>query len=125
MKITPKRKQILETINNSAMPLSAGQIHELLGQKPNLATVYRTLNFLEANNLINGFSLFSSDKGTVRYYFRNQNPHLHFLFCRECHGFTPYHDCFFAENKKDIERKYKYKIQTHVLYFSGLCDNCA
>jgi Fur family transcriptional regulator, ferric uptake regulator len=125
VKLTPKRKQIMEVINSSDLPISAQQIHKCMPEGSlNLATIYRTLVFLETNHLIEAFSLFSGSKGTVRYYFRVQNPHLHFLFCQECQLFTPYHDCSFQKNRTSIEEKYQYQIHSHVLYFSGVCRDC-
>ena len=123
--LTPKRRLVLDLIESSAHPLSSQEIHVLKEGSLNLATVYRTLIYLEKNNLIEAFSLFTETQGTVRYYFRKDHPHLHFFFCTSCYSFTPFHDCTFSHQaREDIEAKYEYQIDTHVLYFTGICREC-
>jgi len=123
--LTPKRRLVLDIIESSVRPLSSQEIHMLREESLNLATVYRTLTYLEKNNLIEAFSLFSESRGTVRYYFRRNHPHLHFFFCRSCQSFTPFHDCTFSqEAREEIEAKYQHKIESHVLYFTGICRAC-
>ncbi|MBW1635606.1 MAG: transcriptional repressor [Deltaproteobacteria bacterium] len=123
--LTPKRRLVLDVIESSAHPLSSQEIYLLKEGSLNLATVYRTLTYLEKNNLIEAFSLFSESVGTVRYYFRRNHPHLHFFFCKSCHSFTPYHDCTFSQQaREEIEKKYEHQIDSHVLYFTGICREC-
>lgn len=122
---TPKRQLVLEIIESSDCPLSSQEIFARRKGEINLATVYRSVNYLEKQNLIEGFSLFSESKGSVRFYFRKRRPHLHFFFCGRCHSFTPFHDCIFSrQSRAEIEEKYQHKIQSHVLYFTGLCRDC-
>ena len=123
--LTPKRQLVLDIIESSDQPLSSQDIFSLKEEDLNLATVYRTLNYLEKNNLIEAFSLFSESRGTVRFYFRKSSPHLHFFFCQRCHHFTPFRDCSFSQKaQEEIEAKYQHKIQSHVLYFTGICRAC-
>jgi len=109
--LTPKRQIVFDIIESATLPLSSQEIFAMKREYFNLATVYRTLNYLEKKNLIEAFSLFAESKGTVRFYFRKSHPHLHFFFCRRCQSFTPFHDCLFSEKtQKGIEAKYKHNV---------------
>jgi len=123
--LTPKRQVVLDVIESSDYPLSSQEIFAMREEHLNLATVYRTLNYLEKNNLIEAFSLFSEPRGTIRFYFRKSHPHLHFFFCNKCQTFTPFRDCVLSQNTREkIEAKYQHEILSHVLYFTGICRDC-
>jgi Fur family transcriptional regulator, ferric uptake regulator len=123
-KLTKKRQVVLDTIDQSQLPITAQDIFASLQSQMDLATVYRTLTYLEQARLIEGFAMNSNSQGAMRYYYRLEHPHRHFLYCEECNQFTPFEDCVLASSKKKIEKKYKYKINTHVLYFTGVCGEC-
>lgn len=119
------RQQILAIVSQSPVPLSAHQVYGAFGGSTvDLATIYRGLEFLEETSRLTSFSLRCSRAGTVRYFHTDDDAHLHFFHCVACHRFFPYHDCIIAEAVTAIEQKYKYSIHSHVLYFTGICNEC-
>ncbi|MGA2142038.1 MAG: transcriptional repressor [Brevinematales bacterium] len=121
---TSIRKELLDIINNSENPISAAEIFEKYGKKADLSTVYRAIKYLEAEDIIEGFSIFCSTHENMRYYFGAGENHTHFLHCENCHQFRRIDKCFIENIQADIENKYNYKIRHHTLYFTGLCENC-
>ncbi|MBN1410034.1 MAG: transcriptional repressor [Spirochaetales bacterium] len=123
-KLTKKRQRILSIINGSSVPLSAGDVHALLKKAVNLATIYRGLHYLELQHRIEGFTILCTREGAVRYYFKKENPHLHFIHCEVCHTFSPFRGCLREKLMNKIASELDYSIHSHVLYLTGVCGSC-
>jgi Fur family transcriptional regulator, ferric uptake regulator len=121
--LTRHRSTILGIITESDIPLNAKDVHERAAPI-NLATIYRALGFLEANNYVSGFTLMCEDEGIIRYYFKETGHHAHFLHCEKCHSFFPYTSCTISHSIRKIERQYDFSIHSHILYFLGVCGSC-
>ncbi len=118
------RKEILDILNKSTNPLSAGEIDELYGKKVDLSTIYRALKYLESQQLIEGFSIQCSTEENMRYYYATNDRHIHFIHCENCHQFIRLDECFIENYVHSIEEKYHYRILHHSLYFTGICEKC-
>lgn len=129
------RKTVLELVKASSVPLSAGTIYEqLVSQKKltcNLASVYRTLKYLELEHLAMSFILYCEAHGTERYYYANTHIHTHWFHCRVCHQFfdigsavTENNHCIIDSTAETIQTLYGFSVEQHSLVFTGICKNC-
>lgn len=117
------REAILSLFCKSKKPLSCQDIQKYLKQKSisaNKTTVYRELDFLKNQKLIEEFQL---DDGVRRYEISSK--HHHHVVCTKCKKI----DC--VELKQElrsqeiqIEKNNKFKIISHSLEFYGLCHKC-
>ena len=122
--MTKKRETLLKMLNESPIPLNAGQIHERLAGELDLATVYRGLKYLEDEEFLDSFLFNCLDRGTERYYTAKGDHHRHFLHCQDCHRFFVMDFCPLEESLGGIEEKYGFKISEHVLTIKGICREC-
>jgi len=117
------REAILNLFCKSKKPFSCQDIQKHLKQKnisANKTTVYRELDFLKKQKLIEEFQL---DDGVRRYEISSK--HHHHVVCAKCKKI----DC--VELKQElrsqeiqIEKNNKFKIISHSLEFYGLCHKC-
>ena len=119
MKLSKLRESILKTVNEAEKPLNAKSILDKIDEEPNFSSVYRGLEFLEKNNLISSVS-FSG----VRFYFSSKNRNGHFIFCKNCQEVIQFDKCGVSSLEERLAEKYKFTIESHILYFEGYCDVC-
>ena len=123
--VTENRYKVLEVIGNNTYPLSAGDVFQTLKRNSsiNKATVYRILDLLVKNGLLDRLSSF----GRASYYGLAPNdhhrPHPHF-FCKICGRV----DCLTPDSLEiDISQLWKTfpgeieKVETRVI---GICKDC-
>lgn len=133
--MTKIRKTVLELVAASPVPLSAGTIYEqLVSQKKltcNLASVYRTLKYLDLEQLTGSFILYCEAHGTERYYFANRQVHTHWFHCKVCHRFfdvgnaiTENNHCIVDTTVAIIQTLYGFTVEHHNLVFTGTCRDC-
>lgn len=123
--MTDKRKEILSSISHTDVPLTASDIHRKYSEHMDLATVYRGLHYLEDRELIFSFHFICRQRGGERYYFRIKETHVHFFHCLGCHNFIPIKECALGDLEKELESRYKIKIEQHILHFTGYCTDCS
>ena len=117
IKLTKNRKKVLNVIKSLKKPSTAKVIQEMLLEKPDLSTIYRTLEFLTKNNIINSVSF----NGKSFYYFGNDG---HFIVCKECEEIMTFNECVGKNITNKIEDRFGYKLTNHILYFQGYCSKC-
>lgn len=118
-KLTMFRTEVKRVIDEAEKPLNVITIFRNMTRRPNLSTVYRSLDFLEKWGHIQSIPFF----GGSRYYFSTQKHH-HFLMCKECHEFHEFDHCTAEKMQSELEDEFKYAITEHILYFKGVCRNC-
>ncbi len=118
-KLTLFRTEVKRIIDEAEKPLNAKTIFRNMTHRPNLSTVYRSLDFLEKRGHIQSIPFF----GESRYYFNTHNHH-HFLMCMECHDIHEFDHCTAEKMQRELEDEFKYAITEHILYFKGVCKNC-
>ncbi|MGQ9474246.1 MAG: Fur family transcriptional regulator [Candidatus Caldatribacteriaceae bacterium] len=130
-KITPSREAIVELLQESGKHLSAEEIYIYLKEKQKevgIATVYRNLELLSQMGIVHRVN-FGDGK---EHYEIAQIPtlHHHHLVCTSCGKVIDYQDFqqeenFFVERLgRALEKKYEFLVQSHQLYFYGLCKEC-
>jgi Fur family transcriptional regulator, ferric uptake regulator len=122
-RMTPQRQTIIELLASAAERLDAEALYQLARQQDhaiNLATVYRTLNTLEAAGLIR--EQYISPEHERKYYTLAAETY-HFT-CRKCHRVI----AFTSDVLDDL--KDRLKTDLHVTAFNvclcvdGLCADC-
>ncbi len=122
-KLTKQRQVILEAIENSQGHMTADEIHSKLkeqGDSVGIATIYRNLNVLYEDHLINRVRHpefgFIYDKNTYKHY------HLH---CVQCNKIEDVDLKFPDSIKKEVESALNCKVLEHELTFEGICSDCS
>ncbi len=128
---TVPRQAILDVFMQNKGHLTADEVFmHLKNSNPGIgmATVYRNLEFLCQQGLLNRFQ-FNADRA---HYELNddERPHHHHIICRECGKVIDY--SHFVERElrlmkdleKELSQKHDFDIETHDLSFVGLCKKC-
>ncbi len=122
---TSHRLKVLEIIGNNNSPLSAREIYNTLNRTDeiNRVTVYRILELLVGNGLIDRIS---SGERSFRYGLapnENHEPHAHF-YCTECGNL----ECLNPESLRldmdPIQRTFPGKVRNVHIRLDGLCETC-
>ncbi|MEN3186680.1 MAG: transcriptional repressor [Atribacterota bacterium] len=130
-RITPSRKAIVEVLEEQRKHLSAEEIYSYLRakhQKVGIATVYRNLELLSRMGIVHRVN-FGDGK---EHYEIAKIPalHHHHLVCTVCGRVIDYQDFRKEENEfveglgRMLEEKYNFLVQSHQLYFYGVCKDC-
>ena len=122
---TANRLSVLEIIGNSPHPLSAQEIIERLNrtQGVNRVTVYRNLDLLVENRLVERIS--AGDR-SFRYGLApniNHKPHSHF-YCTECGEMECLKPEFVHLDVESLERTFLGLIERVEVRFDGICEDC-
>lgn len=125
MKYTEQRAIILQILLNLDDHLSAEDVHEIVKKKyPNqnigIATVYRTLNFLEEVKLISSISFGTEGKK----YEGNTNEHHDHLICTSCGKIVEFFDEEIEKKQELIAINNGFEITDHSMQIYGICENC-
>lgn len=116
---TPARLAILSILKEKNRPLDVLEIFELVKNKADLATVYRTLEVFYDSGLA---SKVEFREGKYRYELKKN--HHHHLICTGCGRVEEVEGDFLKKMEDNIFRSKKFKVQSHSLEFFGLCANC-
>ena len=126
MKYTEQRAIILQILINLDDHLNAEEVHAIIKEKyPNqnigIATIYRTLNFLEEVELISSISFGKDGK---KYESNNKNQHHDHLICTSCGKIVEFLDDEIEKRQEDVALKNGFKITDHTMQIYGICDTC-
>jgi Fe2+ or Zn2+ uptake regulation protein len=122
-RITQARAAILDLFENTDRPIEAKAIHTMLakiGIRVNVTTVYREIEFLLKENIIEKVPL----KDTELHYEMKGRPHHHHLMWTECGKIE---DLTLESEKNLLDEAHsvsKYQIRRHSIAFFGKCPNC-
>lgn len=122
-KVTPVRKALVEVLLTSSSPLSIIEILQILKQRdlnPNKTTVYREIEFLKKQDVLQEVEL---GDGKKRY--EISQIHHHHIVCLNCGLIkdVPMEKDLNLEEAKVI-KKMGFKPVGHSLEFFGLCHKC-
>jgi Fur family ferric uptake transcriptional regulator len=119
---TRSQERILNLLKTIKQGISAQDIYvELrnLNQSMGLATVYRSLEALKLEGLVQMRTLAN---GEALYSLVQQDKHH--LTCLQCGASIPIHQCPVHELEEQLQSTHKFKVFYHTLEFFGLCDQC-
>src|SRR3989344_424207 len=122
-RITNVRKALVELLEKSKMPLSADELGKSLEAKKlkvNKSTVYRELDFLKGNNIVQEVEF-----GDKKKRYEISAKHHHHVVCLECKSVQDVDlQSDLDEAERKIARQKGFKIINHSLEFFGLCASC-
>jgi Fe2+ or Zn2+ uptake regulation protein len=125
-RITRQREAIIGLVLHSKAPLSVKIIRKMLAEKQiksDKATVYRNLELLTSENIINNIS-----KDDPISKFESSKDHHHHLICTNCnrveHIETETIEAEIRKQEKVLSGKYKFTFTGHSLNLYGHCGKC-
>ena len=102
-------------------PFTAAEVHDRLpAGECDLVTVYRTLESMEAIDLVRRCDF---GDGSYRYEFNHAEHHHHHIVCRACRSVQVLEVCV-AESLERIARQKGYAQVSHALEVFGICPAC-
>ena len=119
---TRSQERILNLLQNLKQGISAQNIYvELrkINQNMGLATVYRSLDALKLEGLVQVRTLAN---GEAVYSLIKQDKHH--LTCLQCGVSIPIHQCPVHELENQLQTSHQFKVFYHTLEFFGLCNQC-
>lgn len=122
LKLTKQRKEILDLIQASAGHMTADQIHSKLKEHNvsiGIATVYRNLNVLYEEHLINRVR--HPELGYI--YDKNVHDHYHFR-CVRCNRIEDVDLEYQDKLHEIVENELGCKVERHDINFEGICSEC-
>ncbi|CAN5373159.1 transcriptional repressor [soil metagenome] len=121
-RVTPQRQLILDAIYESGGHTTPEEIYERVHAKApavNLATIYRTVDFLRELRLITEMHY----GGKTYYEIAGEAPHHH-LVCRCCGHIEQIDHATVVGLFTRIEHEQQFKVETDHLALVGVCSNC-
>lgn len=130
VKLTKKRKQILQVLLNAAKPLSAYDVVEIYNQNSEQAmqamSAYRILDFLVEEKLAHKLNLANQYIACAHISCSHPHLELHFLICRQCKKVKEIElPVSLMQQLKDSVAKSGFQFKNSQLELDCLCDQCA
>jgi Fur family ferric uptake transcriptional regulator len=125
IRITPQRSVILETVSHLGGHPSATEVYrEAARRLPGLnpATVYRTLDSLQAAGLVDAMA---GAGGRARFALRDLSHPHHHLVCVDCGGELELDAGWITDLARQVRRRKGFRLHTHHLTLTGQCRECA
>ncbi len=123
VRVTPIRRAILSVLAAFVEPLRAEDVHARLATpKPDLVTVYRTLELFSTLGLVRPVR-FHED--SARYELSDAvRQHHHHHVCVSCGKITDVPTCIFDGIPERVEKEARVTVTGHMLELFGLCTGC-
>jgi len=126
IRMTEQRRAILSVIETAKKHLDAGQIlrkAQRLNASVDRSTVYRTLELLKRQRMVDELDLMHMD-GEGHYYERKlARDHIH-MACLRCGKITEFVSEIFDSLKQQLERDCRFTIVVARLEVGGYCSQC-
>lgn len=119
---TRSQEKVLQLLISLNRAISAQDLYlELrkVKQEMGLATVYRSLEALKLDGVVNVRTLASGE--SLYSYVTRDNHHL---TCVNCGDSIPFTECPVHDLEQRLEHSYNFKIYYHTLEFFGMCKKC-
>lgn len=125
LKYTKQRELILETLFENRNHYTPEDLYILIKQKhPNLnigiATIYRTLSFLEESKIVSSISFGADGK---KYELLSSEHHDH-LVCIKCGEIIEFQDEIIENQQELVAKKFNFKMTDHTMKIVGICQKC-
>ncbi len=125
VRLTQQRRQVLEIVASSHIPLGAYEILERLdGAKKRKApiTVYRALDFLMEQGLVHRLA---SLNAFIACFHESVDHTAQFFICRECHTVAELHSARVTHALRKDAKAAGFRMDEQTVEVSGLCSHCA
>lgn len=124
LRYTPQREEIWNELLSSEEHRDAEEIFFTLikrGIKVSRATVYRTIDVLVSNNVIEKLDI---GDGKARFEYNNKFVHHDHLICTSCGKIIEFHDKGIEKIQNNIAKEHGFKLRYHNHQLYGLCGDC-
>ena len=124
LSITPQRRAIVETFQETDGHFSADEFHELVKKKmPELgaATTYRTLKLLVESGLADSFD---PGRGMALYERKYGRAHHDHLICVQCGKKIEIYDFDIELQQIETAIKHGFELTRHRMLLYGVCPDC-
>ncbi|MCK4904034.1 MAG: transcriptional repressor [Candidatus Marinimicrobia bacterium] len=124
LRYTKQRQEIWNELRSSDEHRDAEEIFFTLrkrGFKISRATVYRTIDVLVKNNLIDKLDI---GDGRSRFEYNDKYLHHDHLICTSCGKIIEFHNDKIEELQTKIAKQYNFKIFHHSHQLFGICKDC-
>jgi Fur family ferric uptake transcriptional regulator len=122
-RITPQREMIIEALTGGDQHMTADDILGRVQRRTsamNMATIYRTLDFLVQEGFISRVDLGGE---RIIYTTHHHGPHIH-LVCRQCGTVIEADHHALDTIAQQIQEQYGFCADLHHLALPGLCARC-
>jgi Fur family transcriptional regulator, ferric uptake regulator len=122
VKRTRNQEKILQLLKTTQKSLSAQEIYIELrkrSQSIGLATVYRSLEALKLDGMVQVRTLVSGES-----LYASSQQDKHHLTCLQCGVSIPLEQCPVHQLEIELQKSHEFKIFYHTLEFFGLCTSC-
>lgn len=124
LRYTPQRQEVWNELLSSTRHRDAEEIYFTLikrGIKVSRATVYRTIDVLVKNNLIEKLEI---GDGKARFEYNEKYKHHDHLICTSCGKIIEFHDQNIEKHQKNIAKNYGFELIHHSHQLFGICKDC-
>ncbi|MCV6607147.1 MAG: transcriptional repressor [Campylobacterales bacterium] len=125
LKMTKQREIILQTIYEYEGHFIPEGLHKKVQEsypelKVGIATIYRTLQLLESENIVTSISFGANGK---KYEYGGKDHHDH-MICNKCGRLIEFCDDTIEKQQEKIAKKARFKIVNHSMQIYGICQEC-
>ena len=125
LKFTSQREAILKTLYDHPEHFTPENLYLLVKEKfpesnVGVTTVYRTLNLLEANDIVTSISFGAQGK---KFELGNK-PHHDHLICEACGKIVEFENDEIEQLQEKIAKIYNFKLTNHLMQLYGICKAC-
>jgi len=125
-RLTKGARKVLEALEEVKTLAAAQDIHSRMRSEdndaPGLTTVYRSLDLLVAQGLVQAVELGDGEK---RYELIKPGEHHHHLICSNCKESIHLDQCLVEDLDSMIKSKYGFEVNSHILEIFGTCKRCS
>ena len=126
-RLTPIRRQVLETLAASHKALGAYEIMDRMaaqGPRPAPITVYRALDFLLENSLVHRIESRNAFLACIGDHHPGGSGTTVFLICERCRAVGEASSAAVAETLQAAARAAGFTPKTRVIEVTGICGHC-
>ncbi len=123
LKHSAQRELVLKALFDASSHLTPEEIYQKVKEENpsiGLATVYRTLSFLEKEKMISSISFGSEGKK----YELNRGDHHDHMICVRCGKIIEFFDEELERLQEEIAKKSGFELLSHQMNLYGVCDEC-
>lgn len=123
-RFTDLRRQVFELVWAGHKPVKAYDLLSELSSKRSgvaPATVYRTLDFLQAQGLVHKLESLNAYLGCSQ---PKQDHQGHFLICENCEEVRELESIAFSKSISDVESKQGFQVKRMTVELFGRCAKC-
>ncbi len=124
-RLTKGARKVLLALEQVKTLATAQDIHSLMrgedSEAPGLTTVYRSLELLVTEGLVQAVELGDGEK---RYELIKPGEHHHHLICSHCKESIHLDECLVDDLDSMIKSKYGFEVNSHILEIFGTCKRC-